>query len=59
MIDSWICAGCGQRRPDHNIDVYSVPIKGLPGSQRNYKYCNDNDDCFKKVVAIAAEDVNK
>ena len=47
MEDKWTCAICGEKRWDSEIDVVSYPIEGLPGAERNIKYCNDKEACIK------------
>jgi len=47
---TWKCDSCKAERPDEAISVYSYYLKDLPGATRNWKYCNDNEDCFNKAV---------
>jgi hypothetical protein len=47
---TWKCGVCGKERPDEAIDVFTYPLKGLPGGEVNLKYCTDNPDCFKGAV---------
>ncbi len=44
---TWRCAMCGEERDDDKISVVSYPIEGLPGAERNVKYCNDKETCIK------------
>lgn len=50
MIDTWNCEICREERPDANISVLTYPLKDLPRSTRNLKYCNDRDECHKKAI---------
>lgn len=55
MLDEWRCWSCGQMRPDPKIDVVSYPIEGLPGSKKNYKYCNDKPECLANIETMRKE----
>ncbi len=48
-METWTCDSCGEKRPDDKIDVFTFPIKGLLGAERNWRYCNDRDKCFDKA----------
>ncbi len=47
---TWRCAICGEERPDNKIEVLTYPLKGLPGAERNLKYCNDKEDCQQRAI---------
>lgn len=47
MITTWMCDACHEKRPDDNISVLTYSLKDCPGAERNFKYCNDKDECLK------------
>lgn len=49
----WKCGICHEIRDDDKIDVISYPFDGLPGAERNLKFCRDKTDCHMKAEAIA------
>lgn len=58
-FDTWKCHICGKERPDANISVMSKPIAGLPGATQNIRYCNDREECKKKVETFSLFDLEK
>jgi len=46
MIDTWTCHACNKERPDRSISVLTYSLKDLPNAERNFRYCNDNDECL-------------
>ena len=51
MINTWKCHICGKIRPDDKISVFIKPLimNGMNLGDQNIRYCNDNDECIKKV----------
>ena len=47
---TWKCHSCGKERDDENISVYTYPIPDIPGAERNWRYCNDNQECLDKAI---------
>ena len=52
---TWPCEICGEIRPDDKIWVITYPLKGLPGAERNLKYCNDNKECMNAALKRSQE----
>lgn len=51
---TWPCSVCGDIRPDACISVRTIDVSeemGLPegSAKRNYKYCNDRQECIEGV----------
>lgn len=59
MIDTWTCHACGNERPDERINVYSFPLKDLPGAEINFRYCNDRPPCLEAAFKAAHDEQNK
>lgn len=51
---TWRCEVCGQERADAEISVLTYPLDGIPGAERNLKYCKNYYDCYKKAMLKAA-----
>lgn len=49
MIKTWTCEICGRKKEDSLISVMTYFLKGLPGAERNLKYCNDIEECLQKA----------
>lgn len=48
-MHTWICDACKSKRADCFISVHTVPIPNAPYARRNWKYCNDNEECLEIV----------
>lgn len=49
-MNTWTCHICGEERDDSDIEVYSAPLKGLPGAEMNIRYCSDKPKCLQGAI---------
>lgn len=60
MEMTWVCAVCGETRPDDKISVHKKDLSkdhGFPPGTfvHNIKYCNDREDCIKGAPNVGLE----
>lgn len=49
MNETWSCHICGKIRDDEDIEILSYLLEGLPGAERNLRFCKDDKECREKA----------